>query len=87
MTKKLSTSWASAALWFGISGVVFVASRVEHILFLAMRFMWVLWGAFLGLFLFFQLRRFRQKHYEVLPKMKTAADPREKYLPTKKKHS
>ena len=86
VTKKLSASWGSAAFWFGLSGAVMVVARVEQIQFLAMRFLWVLWAAFACLYLFFQLRRFRQKHYEVLPKVKLAEDPREKYLPTKKKH-
>jgi hypothetical protein len=84
ITKKLSRSWSSAALWFGIVGIVLVVSRVESIQFLAMRFMWVLWGLAFLVYLFFQWRLFRSRHYEILPKMKVE-DPRDKYLPKSKK--
>ena len=84
VTKKLSGTWPASFLWFGIVGLVLVVSRVENIQFLAMRFLWVLWGASFFLFVFFQAKRYRMRNYEVLPKV-VSTDPRSKYLPGKKK--
>ena len=84
ITKKLSRSWASASFWFGITGILFIVSRVEGIQFLAMRFPWVLFGVAAVLYLFFQIRQFRARHYEILPNMRVE-DAREKYLPQRKK--
>ncbi len=84
ITKKLSKSWASAALWFGLLGAVLVVSRVEGIQFLAMRFTWVLWFTGILAYAYLQLRLYRAKHYEVLPSVQVQ-DPRDRYLPTKKK--
>ncbi len=85
ITKKLSSGWPSAVFWFGVVGIVLVVSRVEHIQYLAMRFMWLPWFlAVLG-YVFLQVRLYRAKHYEILPKV-VVNDPRDKYLPTKKKH-
>lgn len=81
--RRLSGSWPSAALWFGLVGVILVVSRVEGIQFLSMRFLWILWAAALALYGYFQMRRFRLQHYEVLPRMQED-DPRAKYLPRKK---
>src|SRR3989344_4807980 len=80
VTKKLARSWSSTLLWFGIVGVVLVVSRAEDVLFLSMRFLWVLWLAALLLYAAFQAKQFRTRHYEVLPKQRVE-DPREKYLP------
>jgi hypothetical protein len=84
MTRKLSASWPRAALWFGVIGLVLVVSRVESIQFFAMRFLWVLWAVCILLFLLFQAKRWRTRHYELLPTVVTH-DPRDKYLPRKKR--
>lgn len=84
MTKKLSRSWSGAMAWFGIAGLIMVVSRVEDIQFLAMRFLWVLWGLIALAYVLIQLRLFRARHYEVLPK-ETVIDPRDKYLPGKRR--
>lgn len=85
ITRKLSASWSSAAIWFGITGLIMVISRVEQIQFLSMRLLWVVWGVIAILYVFFQVRRYRSRHYTVLPKVKKE-DARDRYLPTKKKH-
>lgn len=82
--KKLSKSWASACGWFGWTGLVLVIARVEEIQYLAMRFLWVLWGAALLAYLFVQVRSFRSRYYEVLPAA-TVEDARSEYLPKRKK--
>lgn len=84
VTKKLSRLWSDAALWFGIIGVILVVSRVEGIQYFAMRFWWGVWVVALLAVVVLQLRLFRTRHYEVLPTAKIV-DPREKYLPGKKK--
>lgn len=84
VTKKLSASWPSAALWFGLIGALLVISRVESIQFLAMRILWFVWGALLLAYALFQAWKFRSRHYEVLPTQYTE-DPLSKYLPTKRK--
>jgi len=81
--KKLSRSWSSAAFWFGISGLVFVVSRVEGIGFLAMRAWWVGWGIAVAFYVGVQVRLFRARYYETLPK-EVSVDPRDRYLPRKK---
>lgn len=83
VTKKLTRSWSTAAFWFGFSGLLLVVARVEQIQFIAMRFWWVVWIAFALFYIYFQIRSFRARHYEVLPK-KVSHDPRAKYLPGKK---
>ncbi|PIR48737.1 hypothetical protein COU80_03505 [Candidatus Peregrinibacteria bacterium CG10_big_fil_rev_8_21_14_0_10_55_24] len=83
--KRLSRSWASAAFWFGLVGFVFIVARVEQISFLAMRFLWVLWGISFAVYLWFQVRLFRLRYYATLPSQVTE-DPRTKYLPSKKKN-
>jgi hypothetical protein len=85
MTRKLSKSWSSVSLCFGIAGVVLVVSRVEDIQFLAMRSVWLLWGVAAAVYLFFQWRIFRARHYEVLPAVVAVSDPRDSYLPGKKR--
>lgn len=81
--RKLSRSWATAALWFGISGCVLVIARVEQIQFLSMRFLWVVWILLAALYVLLHIRIFRSRYYEVLPAV-AEDDPREKYLPRKK---
>lgn len=82
--KKVSKSWASACAWFGWSGLVLVICRVEEIQYLAMRFLWVLWGAALLAYLFVQYKVYRAKYYEVIPS-RPAEDNRAQYLPKRKK--
>lgn len=84
MTRKLSASWSGAALGFGIAGFILVVARVEGIQFIAMRFLWVLWGLVGLAYLFLQFRLWRARHYEVLPQVRHE-DPLEKYLPQRKK--
>ena len=84
LSRKLSSSWATAAFWFAIVGLLFVVARVEDIQYFAMRFMWVLWTALLLLFVFVQFRKWRMRHYEVLP-TQAVHDPRDPYLPRQKK--
>ena len=84
VTRRLSKSWSSAALWFGLVGLVLAVARVEQISYISMRLWWAVWLLCLILVLVVQTRRWRALHYQVLPKEKTN-DPREKYLPKKKK--
>jgi hypothetical protein len=84
VTRKLSAGWSRAAFWFGLFGLVMVVSRVENIQFIAMRALWLVWAAFLLLYVALQLKKWRMKHYEVLPSM-VVSDPRDRYLPKKKK--
>jgi len=84
VTRKLSKSWPTATLWFGVVGLFLVVSRVEQISFVSMRFLWLIWAGLLVFYLFMQYKLFRAKHYEELPKVKVD-DPREQYLPKKKK--
>lgn len=85
VTRKLTRSWSSAAFWFGIVGMFMAVCRVEGISYLSMRFLWVLWLLGAALFIVVQWKLWRMRHYEVLPQEKPAADPREQYLPKKKK--
>jgi len=82
--KKLSRSWSSAAFWFGITGLLFVVSRVEGVGFLAMRLWWLAWGIAFAFFLGVQVRFFRMRYYEKLPS-EVSHDPRDRYLPKRKK--
>ena len=84
VTRKLSRSWRVAALWFGLIGLVLAVSRAEDISYLSMRFWWVVWACVLALYLFVQVRTFRVRHYQKLP-TEHYDDPREKYLPKRKK--
>jgi len=84
VTKKLSRSWATAAFVYGFVGLVLVVSRVESIQYVAMRFWWILWAGFLILFTTVQYRLFQSRNYEILPKQ-SVHDPRDRYLPKKKR--
>ena len=84
VSKRLSKSWPTASLWFGMAGLIFVVSRVESIGFVAMRLWWVVWGLSLAFYLWVQWRIYRARHYRPLPREYTD-DPREKYLPHRKK--
>jgi hypothetical protein len=82
--KKVSKTWASACGWFGWSGLVLVIARVEEIQYVAMRFLWVLWGLALLGYLFVQYKTYRMKYYEVIP-AQPVQDDRAEYLPKRKK--
>ena len=82
--KKLSRTWAAACAWFGGIGLVLVICRVEEIQYLAMRFLWVLWGAALLAYLALQVKLYRARYYEVLPNA-PVHDARAPYLPKRKK--
>jgi hypothetical protein len=84
MTRKLSRSWPRACLWFGLVALILAVSRAEDISYLSMRFLWVIWIGALLFYLWLQLRLFRARHYETLPR-KERTDPREKYLPKPKR--
>lgn len=85
VTRKLSRSWSTASLWFGLSGVFMTVCRVEGISYLSMRFLWVIWFAVAVLFIALQWKLFRMRHYEVVPQSHKEKDPMEKYLPKKKR--
>jgi glucan phosphoethanolaminetransferase (alkaline phosphatase superfamily) len=82
--RTLSRGWSSVTFWFGVVGLVLVVSRAEHIQFFAMRFLWVLWGVALAVYIGLQIRLWRARYYQVLPKLHVE-DPRDKYIPGKKK--
>lgn len=82
--RKVSKAWAPSLLWFGLTAVILAVARVEQIQFVAMRFLWVIWGALALVIAYFQVRVYRNRYYEVLP-TENVVDPRSKYLP-KKKH-
>jgi amino acid transporter len=84
VTKKLSRSWPTACIWFGIIGLVLAISRADDISYMSMRFWWVVWIVCLALYLYIQVRVFKAKHYEKIPTENTE-DPRKKYLPKKKR--
>ncbi len=84
VTRKLSRSWSTAMVWFGISGLLLVIARVEQIQFVSMRILWVVWFVIALFFIILQMRLFRARHYEVLPK-EVSRDPRAKYLPKKRR--
>lgn len=84
ITKKLTKAWPKAAFVFGFAALILVVSRVEGIQYLAMPFLWVVWGLLGILYFLLQRRVFRSRHYEVV-KTEHVEDPRERYLPKKKK--
>lgn len=82
--RKLTRSWPRTALWFGIIGLFLVVSRAEGVSYVSMRFLWVVWGIALVLYVFLQLKLMRLKYYEPVLTHQPD-DPREKYLPRKKR--
>ncbi len=82
--KKVSRSWSTASVWFGLTALLFTIARVEQIQFLSMRFLWLIWALILALFIVLQVRAVRMRTYEVLPTI-TSNDPRSKYLPKRKR--
>lgn len=85
MTKVLSRSWSSAAIWFGLIGLVLTVSRVEQIQFFSMRVLWALWTCILVLYVLFQFWQFRRRHYTVQHMASTAPTEYERYLPKQKR--
>lgn len=84
VTYRLSRSWAAASVWFGAVGLVLAVARVEQISYISMRVWWGVWLVAILLTVFLQWKRWRAMHYKVLPKERVD-DPREKYLPKRKK--
>jgi len=84
VTKKLTKSWPKAAFIFGFVALILVVSRVEAIQYIAMRFWWVVWAVLGVLYVTLQYRVFQARHYQVL-KSEHVDDPREKYLPKRRK--
>jgi hypothetical protein len=82
--RRLSAGWPSAAFWFGAVLLFLVMARVESIQFVAMRVWPIVWLLSLLGYVFWQVRRFRQRHYSILPRPRTE-DPRGRYLPGKKR--
>lgn len=82
--KKISASWQSAAMWFGLTLLFLVVCRVENIQFLAMRVLVYVWALCLVLYVLWQVKRFRSKYFQVLPR-EQAEDARDKYLPKKRR--
>lgn len=82
--RKLTRSWPSAALWFGVIGLFLVVSRAEGVSYVSMRFLWIVWGLALVLYVLLQCKLMRLKYYEPIPSQ-MPDDPREKYLPKKKR--
>lgn len=82
--KKVSRSWSTASVWFGLTGLLFTVARVEQIQFLSMRLLWLLWAIFAVFFIVLQIRAVRMRTYEVLPSIQSS-DARSKYLPKRKR--
>ncbi len=85
ITKKLSRSYGTAMLWLGIVGLFLIICRVEGISYLSMRLWWGVWIFVAAAYTAIQIKIFRTKHYEILPRETVREDPNEKYLPKKKK--
>lgn len=82
--KRLSRSWPSACLWFGVVGIVLAVSRVEQVQFVSMRLWWVIWGLCALTYVVFQVFSFKNRYYATIP-TQVSEDIRDKYLPRKKK--
>jgi len=84
VTKKLTKIWPKAAFFYGFVALILVVSRAEAIQYIAMQFWWIVWAILGILFATVQYRLFRSRHYQVL-KSEHVEDPREKYLPKRKR--
>ncbi len=82
--KKVSASWQTAGMWFGLVLLFLVVCRVEHIQFLAMRVLVYVWAVSLLAYVLWQLRRFKKVYFQILPR-DHAEDARDKYLPKKRR--
>lgn len=84
VTRKLMSGWPTASVWFGLTLLVLVVSRVEMIQFLAMRALLGVWFLLFVLYALFQFVQFRRRHYTVLERTHII-DERDKYLPKRKR--
>ncbi|MBT3834835.1 hypothetical protein HOF56_01155 [Candidatus Peribacteria bacterium] len=84
VTKKLTKGWSGKMRLFAFAGIFLVICRVEEIQFFAMRSLLLVWGIALTLYVVFQAWWFRKKNYKIVKKKKIS-DPRDAYLPGKKK--
>ena len=82
--RKLSRSWATASVWFGMIGFILAVSRAEDISYVSMRFWWIVWFGIFALYIFIQIRLFKARYYKRLS-IEQVDDPRDKYLPGKKR--
>ncbi len=85
MTRKLSRSWSTACLWFGFVGLFLAVCRVEGISYISMRVWWGVWVVSAALYIALQVKLFTLRHYTVLPHESAPQDPKEKYLPKRKR--
>ena len=85
ITRKLSASWPGATLWFGLTALFLTVCRVEGISYLSMRLWWLVWAVAAVFYILFQFKMYKMRNYEVLPKEQEKEDPRDKYLPKKKR--
>ena len=84
VTRKLSRSWSVSTFWFGIIGLILILARLESISYVSMRLWWGVWAISFIFYIYIQVRLFRSRHYEVMPKERSK-DPRDMYLPQRKK--
>lgn len=82
--KKLSSSWPTAAAWFGGIGLLLLIARTESISYVSIRFWWVLWTLALLAYLVFQFKQYKGRYYKVVPQARQVSATA-KYLPHKKK--
>lgn len=85
VTRRLTKSYPAALLTFGLVGLFLLVCRVEGISYLSMRLWWGVWLVCVGVFAFIQFKLFKARHYEIIPQGPTPKDPKQKYLPRKKK--
>lgn len=83
--KALSKYWPTMLTTFGLLGIVLGVCRAEGIAFLSMPFLGALWGVLAIVILVLQTVAFRRRSYTIIPAAKIE-DPRDAYLPKKKKH-
>lgn len=83
--RKIAKGWPTALLSLGLTGLLLIVSRVEGVQYLSMRVLWIVWAAAAVFYAFLQIKKYRQRYYEVLPAV-SVEDPRSKYLPKRKKH-
>ncbi len=83
VTKKLTASWPTAGILFGLIGLILAVSRAEGIQFFSMRVLWLIWVICFAIFVILQIISFKRRHYTVLKREKVK-DERDRYLPKKK---
>lgn len=85
VTRKLTRAYAPAMFWFGIIALFLTVCRVEGISYLSMRLWWIVLLLAAVAFVAIQYKIFRARHYEIVPQQRVTSDPKERYLPQKKK--